>query len=230
MESTRILYVEDEPFLAKIVQESLESRGFEVTLEADGEGALEAFRRVKPHLCVLDVMLPRKDGFELAKEIRQLTPEIPIIFLTARVQVEDVLKGFDAGGNDYLRKPFSMEELIVRIRNLLRFASNHPKTGPEDGTRRLGNSVYSPLNYTLQSDGNERKLSHRENMILQMLTDDPSHPVKRRDILLNIWGDDSFYNSRNLDVYIARIRDFFSGDPSVEIVTIKGVGYHFIIK
>lgn len=231
MGKTRVLYVEDEPFLARIVKESLESRDFDVKLVSDGGMAGEAFADYEPDICVLDVMLPQKDGFTIAREIRSAAPGLPIIFLTAKTQVEDVLKGFDSGGNDYLRKPFSMEELIVRIHNLLQFvAKSEGQSGDKPAVRRLGNITYTPQNYTLERAGGVKKLSHRENMILEMLTENTSKPALRKEILMKVWGDDSYFNSRNLDVYIARIREYFNGDSGVEIVTIKGVGYHFVVK
>lgn len=230
MGKTRVLYVEDEPFLARIVKESLESRGFDVRLVGDGSMAGEAFADYRPDICVLDVMLPQKDGFTIAREIRSAEPGLPIIFLTAKTQVEDVLKGFDSGGNDYLRKPFSMEELIVRIQSLLQFAASAKGKPGAGDVRTMGSYVYQPQNYTLEREGTVKKLSHRENMILQLLTGDTGKPVLRKDILMKVWGDDSYYNSRNLDVYIARIREYFNSDPAVEIVTIKGVGYHFIVR
>ncbi len=230
MNETRVLYVEDEPFLARIVQESLQSRGFSVHLAVDGKQALVCFDAVQPHICVLDIMLPHKDGLSVAMEIKEKNPSIPIIFLTAKTQIEDLVKGFKAGGNDYLKKPFSMEELIVRIQNLLDItqqnqqdsARNNPKEAIE-----LGKYTFYPKKYELVSGENLRKLSHRENQLLLLLTGHTENPVLRRDILNTVWGDDSFYNSRNLDVYISRIRDYLSGDPSIRIVTLKGVGYRF---
>ncbi len=222
----KVLYVEDEPFLARIVQESLESRDFQVHLINDGKMALKAFHDFHPQICVLDVMLPYKDGFAIAREIKQHSPSMPIIFLTAKVQTQDLLKGFEAGGNDYLRKPFSMEELIVRIHNLLRIATNHAKA-PQKMT--LGGYEFFPDNYELHWGKQIRKLSQRETRLLQLLTEDRNKPVLRKNILMDIWSDDSFYNSRNLDVYISRLRIYFSEDPSIEIMTKKGVGYHFTI-
>lgn len=230
MDMVKVLYVEDEPFLARIVQESLESRGFHVHLSGDGATALQDFDQFDPDICVLDVMLPHKDGFTLAAEIKKKNPLTPIIFLTAKVQTDDLLKGFESGGNDYLRKPFSMEELIVRINNLLKILSNNHGQGvglPTLEKKELGSYVFDPVRYELHLDEQVRKLSHRENRLLQLLTNDPDKPVLRKDILLDIWGDDSFYNSRNLDVYISRMREYFSADPAVQIITIKGVGYHF---
>jgi len=233
MEKPRLLYVEDEPFLAQIVKESLESRNFSVCLVQNGEKALQAFYDFKPHICVLDVMLPHRDGFSIAKEIKQTEPGIPIIFLTAKGQTDDVLKGFASGGNDYLRKPFSMEELIVRMNNLLHItAGNHegkaPITPPAEIS--LGKFTFLPDLLELRLEQTKRKLSLRETRLLQMLTADMHKPALRKEILLKLWGDDSFYNSRNLDVYISRMREYFAPDPAIEIVTLKGIGYHFLIN
>ncbi len=230
-EKIKVLYVEDEPFLARIVQESLESREFTVSLVTDGAAGVKAFIESKPHICVLDVMLPLKDGFTLAAEIKAKDPGMPIIFLTAKVHTEDLLQGFASGGNDYLRKPFSMEELIARIHNLLNITSG-AKTGNALNTPRklnLGKYFFFPELLELHHNDSIKKLSQRETLLLQMLTADLSKPALRKDILLSLWGDDSFYNSRNLDVYISKLRDYFSEDKSIEIVTKKGLGYHFVV-
>lgn len=223
--STKVLYVEDEPFLARIVKESLESRDFAVHLVNDGKAAVNVFEEVKPDICVLDVMLPHRDGFTLAGEIRQRNPNIPIIFLTAKNQTEDVIKGFESGGNDYLRKPFSMEELIVRINNLM-VLSRKTSSVVADHIR-LGQFVFHPSRYELQRGDQVRKLSHREATLLQLLAAHQNKIVNRKEILLQLWGDDSFFNSRNLDVYITKLRDYLKEDATLEIMTIKGVGYHF---
>lgn len=231
--SIRILYVEDEPFLARVVKESLESRNFDVLLESDGSKVLEAFRKYQPHICVLDVMLPGVDGFSLASEIKLLAPAMPVIFLTARTQTKDLLKGFESGGNDYLRKPFSMEELIVRIQNLLRLATpmdNNTANGKNPEAIFIGTYIFNPHQYELQHSSQTRKLSLRETRLLSLLTHNLGQPVLRQDILLELWGDDSFYNSRNLDVYISRLRDYLSADPSIQIVTLKGIGYRVQVQ
>ncbi|MBL0742084.1 response regulator transcription factor [Chryseolinea lacunae] len=231
MSKTKILYVEDEPFLGRIVKESLESRDFEVVMVTDGNDVDAAFKMTQPDLCVLDIMLPTKDGYTLAKEIRVLAPGIPIIFVTAKVQTEDLLKGFEAGGNDYLRKPFSMEELIVRINNLLHLTQSqkptHTSTSPE--SIAIGHFEFLPLRYELRVNDKARQLSHRESTLLQMLIDNKNATVLRKDILLKLWGDDSFFNSRNLDVYITKLRDYLKEDPAIKIITIKGIGYHFSV-
>jgi len=224
--ATKILYVEDEPFLGKIVKESLESRNFEVNMVADGNLVLKAFEQFKPDICVLDVMLPNKDGYTLGNEIRQLKPNLPIVFLTAKTQTDDVLKGFQSGGNDYIRKPFSMEELIVRINNLLQMSNSSKGIAPS-GSVQLGKYEFLPQKYELRLNGNCRKLSYRETELLKIFTENRNFTVSRKEILMKIWGDDSFFNSRNLDVYITKLRDYLKEDESLELMTIKGVGYHF---
>ena len=225
--STKILYAEDELFLGKIVRESLESRGFEVIMEADGAKVVERFKQFKPAICVLDVMLPHKDGFAIADEIRQLDETVPIIFLTAKVQTEDVVKGFHAGGNDYIRKPFSMEELIVRIQHLARNQSDRPKETTV--VLNLGKFRFQVNRQLLISEKEEKKLSYRESALLKLLYENRESIIDRRVILNLLWGNDSFFNSRNLDVYITRLRSYFKEDPSIEIITIKGVGYRFVV-
>lgn len=227
MSKTKVLYVEDELFLGKIVRESLESRGFEVAMEADGAKVMELFKKSKPDICVLDVMLPNKDGFTIADEIRNLNEDIPIIFLTAKTQTEDVVKGFSLGGNDYIRKPFSMEELIVRIQNLLRNKTESTQK-ISGGSATIGKYSFQ-LNRQVLSNGKEdRKLSFRESELLKLLYENRDKIIDRKDILNLLWGNDSFFNSRNLDVYITKLRSYLKEDPSLEIITIKGIGYRFV--
>jgi DNA-binding response OmpR family regulator len=227
MPKTKILYVEDEPFLGKIVKESLESRDFEVTMISDGALVMNSFVSEKPDICVLDIMLPHQDGYSISKAIRQQNPAIPIIFVTAKTQTNDLLKGFESGGNDYLKKPFSMEELIVRINNLLRMTTKPAPAAQE--SIPIGKFVFHPQRYELKSGDQVRKLSHREAVLLLILSENQNATVSRKDVLMRVWGDDSFFNSRNLDVYITKLRDFLREDPAVEIMTIKGVGYHFSV-
>jgi DNA-binding response OmpR family regulator len=224
---TKILYVEDEPFLGQIVKESLESRMYEVHMVEDGKDAVQIFSQVQPDICVLDVMLPSKDGYTIGKEIRMLNPVIPIIFVTAKIQTEDLLKGFESGGNDYLRKPFSMEELIVRINNLLSITQNKDNnTGKE--ILKIGAFDFNTQRFELRRGEQVRKLSHREAELLNILYQNKNRTTQRKDILMKLWGDDSFFNSRNLDVYITKLRDYLREDSSIEIITIKGVGYNFV--
>lgn len=223
----RIFYVEDEPFLGKIVRESLESRGYEVQMEIDGLQAVQALKSYTPDICILDVMLPGMDGFALGTRVRQLYPDVPIIFLTAKSQVQDVVKGFESGGNDYIRKPFSMEELIVRVQNLLKIVRTPSPSGNDSIS--IGSFHFLPVKQELQSGDHVRKISYREVQVLQILSQHRNQTVQRKDVLLAVWGDDSFFNSRNLDVYITRLREYFKGDPSIQIVTLKGVGYCLVV-
>jgi len=230
MKQVKVLYVEDEPFLGKIVKESLESRNFQVHMEINGGSVLQAFRQFEPNICVLDVMLPGKDGFTIGQEIRQIDTQTPIIFLTAKNQTEDVLKGFKVGGNDYLKKPFSMEELIVRINNLLLLAGGRQTLSPSEKGISLGSYTFLAHKYELRRGEHIRQLSHRETELLKIFCSHQNIPVQRKDILKKVWGDDSFFNSRNLDVYIKKLRDYLNKDQQVRIVTLKGVGYHFIVE
>ncbi len=232
MSKTKIFYVEDEPFLGRIVKESLESRDFEVKMISDGQRALSAFEQFKPDICVLDIMLPQKDGYTIAQEIRVQSPAMPILFLTAKTQTEDVIKGFQVGGNDYVRKPFSMEELIIRIQNLLQLSNGNPhsKNIISNEPVAIGRYEFAPLRYELKINDKARKLSHREAELLRILCENRNFVVARKKILNQIWGDDSFFNSRNLDVYITKLRDYLKEDPAIEILTIKGVGYRFVVE
>jgi DNA-binding response OmpR family regulator len=227
MKKTKVLYVEDEIFLAKIVSETLESRGYQVIVEHDGARAVDLFSREKPDLCVLDIMLPNKDGFEIADGIREKNAEVPIIFLSAKSQASDVVNGFRMGGNDYVRKPFSIEELIIRMENLLK-KRTVPAEEPED--LQIGNYVFNPRRQTLDHPSGQRKLSYRESELLKLLYNNRDQIVERSEILTLLWGSDSFFNSRNLDVYITKLRSYLKHDPAIEIITIKGIGYRFIMN
>jgi DNA-binding response OmpR family regulator len=229
MSKTKVFYVEDELFLARIVKESLESREFDVVMENDGAKALDLFKSSQPDICVLDVMLPNKDGFEIADEIRRINENIPIIFLTAKAQTEDVIKGFTLGGNDYIRKPFSMEELILRIQNLLHLNKDGPKKINTEFVR-IGKYNFQINRQVLSNDKEQRKLSFRESELLKLLYESRDKVIDRRDILNLLWGNDSFFNSRNLDVYITKLRSYLKDDPLVEIITIKGIGYRFVVS
>lgn len=230
MSKTKILYVEDEIFLAKIVKESLESRGYEVLLETDGGEAVARFNADSPDVCVLDIMLPNKDGFGIAEEIRQVNAGVPIIFLTAKTQTTDLVKGFHTGANDYIRKPFSMEELIVRIENALRNKNRSNTEGSQKDNIIIGNYTFNPNRQTLTDDIEEKRLSFRESELLRLLYENREKVIDRRDILNVLWGSDSFFNSRTLDVYITKIRGYLKNDPALQIITVKGIGYRFVTE
>jgi DNA-binding response OmpR family regulator len=226
--SIKVLYVEDEVFLGKIVKETLESRGFEVVMETDGADVLRTFEDELPDICVLDVMLPNKSGFEIAEDIRKINDDIPILFLTAKTQTEDLVHGFKIGGNDYIRKPFSMEELIVRIENALRVRKEETLTISGEQIN-IGGYQFLLNKQVLRKGAMEKKLSYRESELLKYFYKNSNAIIDRRDVLNHIWGNDSFFNSRNLDVYITKIRSYLKEDPQLEILTIKGVGYRFVI-
>lgn len=222
-----ILYIEDEPFLGKIVKETLESKGFKVLLKDDGALVMESFSTFTPDICILDVMLPNIDGYTLGTQIRSQYPKLPIIFVTAKVETDDLIKGFESGGTDYLRKPFSMKELIVRIENQLKLHQEGPQAIHKTEQIKLGDYSFGLEEYELKYKNNIKKLSFRESEVLKILAAHPNQTIDRRTILLQVWGDDSFYNSRTLDVYIRKLRAYFSADKRIEIITLKGKGYHF---
>jgi DNA-binding response OmpR family regulator len=228
MSRIKILYAEDEIFLGKIVRETLESRDFEVIMVTSGGAVMAAFKSAKPDICVLDIMMPDRDGFEVAEDIRAIDDDVPIIFLTAKTQTEDLVRGFRTGGNDYIRKPFSMEELIVRIENTLRLRKD-PVTVAPMASIPIGKYVFHVHRQILTGDGEEKRLSYRESELLKQLWLGRDHIISREDILQAIWGNDSFLNSRNLDVYITKLRKYLKADDRIEILTIKGVGYRFIL-
>jgi DNA-binding response OmpR family regulator len=227
MKKAKVLYVEDEIFLAKIVSETLQGRGFDVVLESDGGKAVQKFNEVKPDVCVLDIMLPNKDGFSIADEIREKDTQVPIIFLSAKSQTSDVVNGFKLGANDYIRKPFSIEELIVRIENVLKTKT---EVQGEQEEVSFGQYTFNIKRQTLTGREEQRKLSYRESELLRLLYENRDKIVERSEILTLLWGSDSFFNSRNLDVYITKLRNYLKNDPSIEIITIKGIGYRFVAE
>ncbi|MFD0765359.1 response regulator transcription factor [Mucilaginibacter lutimaris] len=228
MNKVSVLLAEDELALAHIVRESLEVSGFEVILCANGEQALQKYNHKKPDILALDVMMPKMDGFEVAKRIRQADKLTPIIFLTAKSQPKDVVAGFESGANDYLKKPFSVEELIIRIRVLL--SANRllerPKTINKD--YRISELIFSSAKNTLQLGTNIWPITARESDILKMLCQNRHEVIARKELLKNIWGDDSFFNARSLDVFITKLRRHLQADPNIQIINIRGVGYKLV--
>jgi DNA-binding response OmpR family regulator len=225
---TKVLYIEDEPFLGRIVSETLQQHGFDLQLIVDGAMVIETLKLFQPDICVLDIMLPNVDGYTLCRQIRTENDHIPIIFLTALSETSNLVKGFEAGGTDYIKKPFSMEELIVRINNQLQLRSVKKQNNETDII--LGKYRLSFPRYELISPTVIHKLSAREMEILSLLISGSNRVVERRDLLLKVWGDDSFFNSRTLDVYVRKLRTFFAEDNNIEFVTLKGKGYLFLVK
>lgn len=226
----KILYIEDETSLAKIVKESLQSRSYEVLHLFDGENLARNFTVFDPDICLFDVMLPIKDGFMLAREVKALKPDIPIIFITAKVQTSDVLDGFDSGGNDYIKKPFSLEELIVRINNMYKLASSGKGILVNEKVIEIGKFAFWPDRLELIFDEEIKRLSFREGQLLGILSENKNEVVPRKYILDTLWGDDNFFNSRNLDVYVTKLRQYLRQDEKVEILTLKAVGYRLIAR
>lgn len=225
----KILYIEDEPYLARIVRETLTLKGYEVMHKKDGTRLTDIIRQFNPDICLLDVMLPHIDGFTLGNLVRNIFPQLPVIFLTAKSQTEDIVQGFASGGTDYIRKPFSMDELMVRIENQLRLQqqkNNQQHTLPDEVV--LNNWRFYPGKMELHYGTEIKRLSQRESQILSMLCMHKDKTLDRRILLQTVWGDDSFFNSRNLDVYIRKLRAFFDEDQNIQIITLKGQGYLFV--
>lgn len=229
-ETINILLAEDERTLAMIIQDTLDGQGFHVTVASDGEEALRLYAASKPDVIVADVMMPRLDGFELVRRIRKTDRQTPVIFLTARSAVNDVVHGFEMGANDYLKKPFGMQELIVRIKALLgRACTVAPQ--PEQVTRfTIGQFLFDAVvqRLTHVPTGYRAELSYRESEILRRLCLHPSEVVTSRSLLLELWGDDSFFNNKSLHVFITKLRHRLVHDPSLRIVNVRGIGYKLI--
>ncbi len=225
----RVFYVEDEPSLGRIVSDTLMKLGYDVIWEPDGAKVIAGVNEAKPDICVLDIMLPGIDGLSLCKSIRGINPVMPVIFLTARTDTRQVVEGFEAGGTDYLKKPFSIEELIARIENQMRLLGEREAATPGHEILKIGTFLLDLARYELKSESGIIKLSNRDMQVLTMLYANRNGVTPRRDILMAVWGDDSYFNSRTLDVYIRKLRRFFSTDSSVQIITLKSNGYLFII-
>ena len=228
---TRIFYIEDEPYLGRIVKDTLENQGYQLVWETDGTRVLETLGNFDPDICILDIMLPHVDGYELCQQIKAVKPGLPVIFLTAKTETSDLVRGFEAGGTDYIRKPFSIEEVIARIENQLAIGKGRaPNSGAQNHEIRLGKYTYHRLRYELVSPEGSLQLSQRESEILSLLASSVNRVIDRKQILMSVWGDDSFFNSRNLDVYVRKLREYFRHDPNIRIQTLKGKGYLFLVS
>ncbi len=224
MSKTRLLLAEDEPALGQIVQESLETRDFEVHLSSDGELALDYFTQKGADLVILDVMMPKLDGFSVAKAIRQIDDAVPIIFLTAKSQTEDVVEGFSIGGNDYVKKPFSIEELIARINNLLHRSLEQKHAH----VLTIGAYAFDFPKQELRFRESVQKLTHREAHLLFHLCKNKNQVLDRSFILKKLWGDDDFFSGRSMDVFISKLRKKLKEDERISIVNVRGYGYKLI--
>ncbi len=230
VEINKVLIVEDDPNLGKILFEYLEAKNYNVSLAVDGEDGLDKFLKSKDwDIVLLDVMMPKKDGFSLARDIRKINKNIPIIFLTAKSQKDNIIKAFNLGADDYLTKPFSIEELIARIKAVMKRV---PKTEENILPDKFKLSNYEFLhnqNVLIDIDKKKYKLTTKENELLKLFCENLNSKVDRNAALIKIWGDDSYYNARSMDVYIAKLRKYLKLDPKIEIKTIHGQGFKLLI-
>jgi len=226
MENKKLLLVEDEPFLAKVIEDSLKQKGYQVTYANDGKKGYNLFLNGDFDILVLDVMLPFMDGFTLAKQIRKINQNIPILFLTAKTETIDLVAGYESGGNDYLKKPFSLEELFLRIDQLLKrtIQQNELKLTAIP----IGNYLFSHHKQELSFKDEIIKLSSREAELLLLLYKNKNQLTDRKLALLSLWGDDSFFNTRTMDVFITRLRKHLKKDNQIEILNVRGMGYKLI--
>jgi DNA-binding response OmpR family regulator len=223
----KILLVEDDPSLGFVIQDNLTLRGYGVVLCTDGLEGEQSFLDNRFHLCILDVMLPRKDGFSLARSIREKNREVPILFLTAKTMVEDRLKGFQTGADDYITKPFSLEELIYRIEVFLRRTEGNT-TG--DSVFRVGQFHFDPFSFTLRHKDHEKTLTQKEAEVLKLLYRNRDRVLKREEILTEVWGNDDYFMGRSMDVFISKLRKYLKTDPDIQIVNYHGVGFRLEIR
>ena len=225
-EKLRILLCEDDENLGMLLREYLQAKGYSAELCPDGEAGYKAFLKNKYDLCVLDVMMPKKDGFTLAQEIRQANAQIPIIFLTAKTLKEDILEGFKIGADDYITKSFSMEVLVARIETILRRVRG--KKYKENAMYKIGRFQFDTQKQVLSIDGNQTKLTTKESELLGLLCAHRNEILQRDYALKTVWSDDNYFNARSMDVYITKLRKHLKADENIEIINIHGKGYKLI--
>ncbi len=225
MKKAKILLAEDDEQLGFVIKDSLEDAGYEVVHCSDGQSAIETFDSKVFDICLLDVMMPQKDGFQVAKKIRSKSDVVPILFITARSMEEDRLKGFQTGADDYITKPFSMKELVLRIEVFLRRTKKLSADSSQLYT--IGKMVFSHGDLKLDTPGGQFTLTQREADLLRFLCEHPNRVLKREEVLLNVWGKDDYFLGRSMDVFMAKLRKHFKEDPSVMLETIHGVGFRF---
>ena len=229
MPQTKILLVEDDPNLGFLLQENLELQNFAVTLCDDGEAGLQAFQQGEYDLCLLDVMLPKKDGFSLARDRRRENDDVPIIFLTAKSLKEDRIEGFRAGCDDYVTKPFSLEELVLRIQAVLKRSGKGGTADSQQTRFKIGRYVFDYDRQSLQGEGEARKLTSKESELLRLLCLHKNDVLERELALKQIWGEDNFFNARSMDVFISKLRKYLAGDETIEIRNVHGRGFKLVV-
>lgn len=225
-DKVKILLSEDDNNLGMLLESFIKAKGYEVDLARDGKQALEKFNEGHYHFVILDVMMPEMDGFTVAKEIRLVDKKIPILFLTAKAMKEDKLEAFSIGGDDYMTKPFSMEELVARIEAILKRSNDGEET--IDDTFTIGKFVFDPMKRVLTIDGDENKLTTKESQLLKLLAKNKNQILDRQAALRAIWGDDNYFNGRSMDVYIAKLRKILKADEKIEIMNVHGKGFKLL--
>ena len=223
MEEYKILLVEDDMNLGFVIQDNLKMSGYKVSLSRDGKDGLKSFNENSYDLCLLDVMLPKKVGFELAEDIRKVNPSVPVIFLTARSMTQDKIKGFRTGADDYITKPFDMQELLLRIEAVLK--RSHPEMEIKEDKITIGKYVYDPINYELIFDKEKLKLTKKQGEVLKVISEKKGQVVERELLLNLVWGDDNYFNGRSLDVFISKLRKMLKQDETVSITNVHGIGF-----
>ena len=230
MQNFKLLVVEDDPNLGTILAEYLRAKDYDVTLCVDGEEGFDSFTKKEYDLVISDVMMPKKDGFTMASEIRKINGKVPIIFLTAKSMKEDTIEGFKLGADDYITKPFSMEELLLRINAILRRTKSEILEEENVKDLNLGMFTFNPNERTLVSGDSTDKLTSKESQLLKLLAQNKNEVLEREFALKAIWGDDSYFNSRSMDVYITKLRKYLRPDESLEIINVHGKGFKLIVK
>lgn len=225
-----VLLAEDDRNLGNILKNYLDAKGYNTTLCVNGQEAVDMFSRKEIDFVILDIMMPVKDGFAAAKEIRALNRKVPVLFLTAKSLQEDKLKGFEAGADDYMTKPFSMEELLMRMHAILRRTDESGKTGQGENIFSIGKYAFDFNRQVLSFQGKEQKLTSKEAGLLRLLCQNPNEVLDRSVALTQIWNDDSYFNARSMDVYIVKLRKYLKEDPGVELINVHGVGFKLVIK
>lgn len=233
LKGKKILLVEDDPNLGILLQDYLQLKGkYDVVLARDGEEGSKLFSKDKYDLCILDVMMPKKDGFSLGKEIRKANPVVPIIFATAKTMIEDKSEAFTLGGDDYITKPFRIEELLLRINALLKRVSNQEKPSEEAEPDKfdIGSYQFDYTAQTIRKEEFQQKLSTKEADLLRLLCLKKNHVLTREEALLSIWHDDNYFNGRSMDVFLSKLRKYLKDDEKVEIINVHGKGYKLIVN
>jgi DNA-binding response OmpR family regulator len=225
----KVLLAEDDRNLGAVLKAYLEAKGYQTTLCINGKEAFDAFNKKKFDFCIVDVMMPVKDGFTLAQEIRKLDKRIPILFLTAKSMQEDKIRGFELGGDDYITKPFSMEELLMRMKAILRRVSDNAGTDSKTAVYRLGRLSFDYNRQLLTSPAGENKLTSKEAELLRLLCENANDVLDRSVALNRIWQDDSYFNARSMDVYITKLRKYLREDPSIELLNVHGIGFKLVL-